>query len=216
MFYKHSEGLPVFGLQYFRRQSSPRIAHNGDQLSLQGALWAWAPPVWRVRRVRRHCYRVGGGCEGGIETVHPESTAHKSAFSGQPPRMIQAARADPAVDLLGMAAFSIRHPQVRHASGLRPTEGDLTSFRGLGAAKIPDPLRARRQERDRTGLGIDSSNGGAATGLVGLEVAVEMIGVWSLCLILPGDSGSGEAQGSQNAAVLRPDGHIGAAATVGC
>ena len=63
---------------------------------------------------------------------------------------------------------------------------------------------------------MDPSNGGAAAGLVGFELAVEMIGVRPLRLIFPRHSRARDAQGGEDVAIVRPSRNIGTAATMVC
>ena len=83
--------------------------------------------------------------------------------------MIQAAGADATVDLSGIPAVAIGHPQVWHSARFSAAEGDRAATRKLRCSEIPHAVRAWSHPADGTRFRIDPSDGGATAGLVVLE-----------------------------------------------
>ena len=65
-----------------------------------------------------------------------------------------------------------------------------------------------RQDGDAPVARVEPADLGAASGELGLEVAVEVVDVGALRLEFPRDLGSREASGKEDGAVARPGGHV--------
>jgi len=70
------------------------------------------------------------------------------------------------------------------------TERDVLAVRGFASrGKIPERRVALRQDGDTTLARVDTADLGAASGELGLEVAVEVVDIGALRLVFPGDPG---------------------------
>ena len=133
---------------------------------------------------------------------------------GQPARVVRALVFEAAGQEALVVTVGVHDPNARHPAGLGAAEDDPTAIGRLAGAEIPNWRSGAGQRHQGTVAGFQAADLHAAAGLLGFEIAVEMVGVRALRLILQSDFGAGHLPRKQDVTVVRPAGDIGTAAAV--